>query len=48
MVYGSLATDKVYTWGSPGYQPVTGDWNGDGKVKIGTYNPTLAYLVSGL
>jgi PKD repeat protein len=34
--------DKVYTWGAPGYQPVTGDWNFDGKVKIGTYNPDLS------
>ncbi len=34
-------TDKTYHWGATGYQPVTGDWNGDGKVKIGTYNPAL-------
>jgi len=37
------ATDKVYAWGATGYQPVTGNWDGsvDGKVKIGTYNPTV-------
>jgi hypothetical protein len=37
-------TDKVYLWGAPGYQPVTGNWDGsvDGKVKIGTYNPDLS------
>jgi hypothetical protein len=38
-----LGTDKVYSWGAPGYAPVTGDWNGDGKgKKIGTYNPDLS------
>jgi len=36
-------TDKAYFWGATGYQPVTGNWDGsvDGKVKIGTYNPTI-------
>ncbi len=24
-----------------GYQPVTGDWDGNGRTEIGTYNPTL-------
>ena len=35
-------TDKAYSWGAPGYRPVTGDWNGDDRVEIGTYNPDLS------
>ena len=37
---GSAAKDKFYALGgatSQGYMPVVGDWNGDGKSKIGYY-----------
>ena len=30
--------DKQYTFGAVGLTPVTGDWNGDGKMKIGITN----------
>ncbi len=32
------STDRVtYTFGSSGYIPVVGDWNGDGRIEIGTF-----------
>jgi len=38
----SPSVDIACMWGAPGYQPVIGDWNFDGKEKIGTYNPDLS------
>ena len=37
-------TDKVYSFGAPGWTPVTGDWNGDGRTKIGVSNGQQWYL----
>jgi len=34
--------DRVFDWGSPGDIPVVGDWNGNGKTKIGIMNPNQA------
>ncbi len=36
--------DVVVTFGVPngGYQPLTGDWNGDGKASVGLYLPSLS------
>ncbi|GFE58598.1 multicopper oxidase domain-containing protein [Geobacter sp. AOG1] len=31
--------DYLYTFGAPGVIPVTGDWNGDGRTKVGYYDP---------
>ncbi len=38
-------TDKVYTFGTTGWNLVIGDWNGDGKgTKIGVYQNGVWYL----
>src|SRR5262245_34534978 len=34
--------DATFRFGSPGTVPVVGDWNGDGKDDIGTFNPLTA------
>src|SRR5687767_1004927 len=31
--------DASFQFGTPGTVPVVGDWNGDGKDDIGTFNP---------
>ena len=38
------ATDKAYNFGAPGWSPVTGDWNNDGKTDIGVTNGQQWYL----
>jgi hypothetical protein len=40
----NTTVDKSYNFGSIGYTPVIGDWNGDGKSKIGVYNDGSWYL----
>ena len=40
---GNLAWDASDTWGSFGLggdRPITGDWNGSGRTKIGIYRPS--------
>ena len=32
----------AFQWGIVGDQPVTGDWNGDGRTTVGVYRPTAA------
>jgi uncharacterized repeat protein (TIGR01451 family) len=34
--------DKYFSWGSAGDTPVTGDWNGSGTAKVGTFGPGTA------
>jgi len=34
---GNVGVDKLVAWGWAGATPVVGDWNGDGKTKIGVY-----------
>jgi len=41
---GNPATSTFYYFGAPGYSPVTGDWNGDGKTEIGIYANGAWYL----
>ncbi|MBF0559753.1 MAG: putative Ig domain-containing protein, partial [Nitrospirae bacterium] len=36
--------DACYSWGWSGATPVVGDWNGDGKSKIGVYGSGVWYL----
>jgi hypothetical protein len=36
--------DKAYTFGAPGWTPVVGYWNGDGKTEIGVTNGMNWYL----
>ena len=36
--------DKAYSFGAPEWTPVSGDWNGDGKSKIGIYKSGIWYL----
>jgi hypothetical protein len=36
--------DKAYTFGAPGWVPVLGDWNSDGRTKIGVTNSQPWYL----
>jgi len=45
-VWDGTPTDVQYWHGFAGAIPVTGDWNGDGKTKIGIYDPAthLWYL----
>ena len=38
------AGDSVYSFGAPGWQNVTGDWNHDGKTDIGVTNGQQWYL----
>lgn len=33
------AADRALTFGSPGLQPLAGDWNGDNRTTVGTWNP---------
>ena len=40
------AGDFVYSFGLPGWSPVVGDWNGDGKTEIGVYKDGVWYLDS--
>ena len=41
---GVPTSDACYNWGLPGDIPVVGDWNGDGKVKIGVFRNGMWYL----
>jgi hypothetical protein len=34
---GNVGVDKAVGWGWAGVTPIVGDWNGDGKTKIGVY-----------
>jgi hypothetical protein len=43
-VYDGPPSDKFIQWGSPGVTPVMGDWNGDGRMKIGLFHQGLWYL----
>ena len=36
--------DKVFSFGSPGWQPVKGDWNNDGVQEAGIYKDGVWYL----
>jgi hypothetical protein len=36
--------DKSYSFGAPGFTPIIGDWNGNGKDKIGVYMDGAWYL----
>ena len=29
--------DRIFAWGIAGSTPVLGDWNGDGRTKVGIY-----------
>jgi len=35
--------DRVYSFGTSGVTPVTGDWNGDNRTEIGYYQPVSFY-----
>jgi PKD repeat protein/FtsP/CotA-like multicopper oxidase with cupredoxin domain len=37
--------DKYYIFGDAGNTPVTGDWNGDGKMKVGVYNNASSWFL---
>jgi hypothetical protein len=39
-----IGIDKVYNFGAPGWSPLVGDWNGDGKFEIGVTNGQQWYL----
>ncbi len=44
---GTAANDKFYALGGPtssGYVPVVGDWNGDGRTKVGYYKGGFWFL----
>ena len=43
-VSGTPALDKTYSFGSTGWTPVVGDWNGDGKTEVGVYRNGVWYL----
>jgi len=36
--------DKQVGWGWAGVTPIVGDWNGDGKTKIGVYSGGYWYI----
>jgi hypothetical protein len=36
-VWDGCSTDRCYTFGAPNDQPVVGDWNGNGRTKIGVF-----------
>jgi hypothetical protein len=38
--------DKAYSFGAPGWIPKVGDWNGDGRTKIGVTNGQQWYFDS--
>ncbi len=39
-VFNGSTVDRQYTFGANGDQPVSGDWNIDGRTEIGTFRPT--------
>ncbi len=41
--WSGCATDKCISWGDPGDLAVLGDWNGDGRTKIGVYRPSNGF-----
>jgi (2Fe-2S) ferredoxin len=44
-VWDGPVTDRLVTaFGSPGWTQVTGDWNGDGRTKVGVYKDGTWYL----
>ncbi len=38
--FDNCVLDKCIPWGGTGDTPVVGDWNGDGKTKIGIFRPS--------
>jgi hypothetical protein len=45
-IWDGASTDKAYTfgWSGSGVTPMIGDWNGDGRAKIGIYDNGYWYL----
>ena len=41
---GNGMNDGLVAWGWPGATPVVGDWNGDGRTKIGVYSNGFWFL----
>ena len=41
-----MPVDRANSFGSVGWIPVPGDWNGDGKIEIGVTNGQTWYLDS--
>ena len=41
---GNAAAATFYAFGAPGWTPVVGDWNGDGKTEIGINHDGAWYL----
>jgi len=41
---GSASAATFHYFGAPGWTPVVGDWNGDGKTEIGIYQNGSWYL----
>lgn len=41
-VWDGAATDRYFSWGSSGDQPVLGDWNASGTTKVGVFNTGAA------
>jgi hypothetical protein len=39
-----IETDRVYSFGAPGWDPVVGDWNHDSKIDVGVTNGQQWYL----
>jgi hypothetical protein len=37
--WDGASVDKYFPWGSGGDTPVVGDWNGNGRAKVGTFGP---------
>ncbi len=42
------ASDSSFQWGNATMRPVSGDWNGDGSMKVGTYDRGVWYLQQGI
>jgi len=42
--YGEYVADTAITYGIPGDEPITGDWDGDGIDTIGVYRDGVFYL----
>ena len=38
--WSGCSKERCITFGAPGDQPVTGDWNGSGTSKIGVFRPS--------
>jgi uncharacterized protein YkwD len=38
------AGDRAFAYGPANSLPVTGDWNGDGRIKVGVYSDAVFYL----